>query len=67
MCSACGFRDGPKPLEIRTWICPESACRATHDRDFNAAKNVRYVGRRILAATEPLTEPPTPGPGARRR
>jgi putative transposase len=65
ICSACGFRDGPKPLGIRIWICPEPACGTVHDRDWNAGKNVLHEGRRILAAS--TTEPPTPGPGARRR
>lgn len=65
ICSACGHRDGPKPLHVRTWTCPRPTCRTRHDRDWNAGKNVRYEGRRILAFLS--TEPPTPGPGARRR
>jgi IS605 OrfB family transposase len=44
VCSACGARDGPKPLSVRTWIC--AACRTVHDRDVNAAKNVLALGRR---------------------
>jgi putative transposase len=44
VCSACGVRDGPKPLHIRQWTC--SACGVTHDRDINAAKNVAALGRR---------------------
>uniref|UniRef100_A0AAU2V311 Transposase n=1 Tax=Streptomyces sp. NBC_00003 TaxID=2903608 RepID=A0AAU2V311_9ACTN len=60
ICSACGYRDGPKPLHVRQWTCPN--CGTRHDRDWNAGKNVRYEGRRILAAG--TTEPPTPGPGA---
>ncbi|MFI1159949.1 RNA-guided endonuclease InsQ/TnpB family protein [Streptomyces sioyaensis] len=65
VCSACGHRDGPKPLSVRTWTCPEPTCQTRHDRDWNAGKNVRYEGRRTLAAS--TTPPPTPGPGARRR
>jgi putative transposase len=38
ICSACGYRDGPKPLSIRTWRC--SRCGAVHDRDVNAARNI---------------------------
>ncbi|WP_239149299.1 transposase, partial [Streptomyces sp. SID12501] len=38
-CSACGVKDGPKPLNIREWTC--AACGAVHDRDHNAAKNVK--------------------------
>jgi putative transposase len=62
-CSACGFRDGPKPLHVRTWTCPN--CQVRHDRDWNAGRNIQSEGRRILAAS--TTAPHTPGPGARRR
>lgn len=61
VCSACGHRDGPKPLNVREWTC--SNCGTWHDRDWNAGRAVRAEGRRILAAAEP----PTPGPGASRR
>jgi putative transposase len=42
-CSACGTKDGPKPLSIRTWSC--AACGTVHDRDVNAAKNILAAGR----------------------
>ncbi|QKV67934.1 MULTISPECIES: RNA-guided endonuclease InsQ/TnpB family protein [Streptomyces] len=48
ICSACGFRDGPKPLHVREWTC--SKCGTVHDRDHNAARNVLVEGRRIVAA-----------------
>jgi putative transposase len=48
VCSACGFRDGPKPLHVRQWACGE--CGTVHDRDHNAARNVLFEGRRIVAA-----------------
>ena len=38
MCSACGAKDGPKPLHIRSWQC--QGCGAWLDRDMNAAVNV---------------------------
>ena len=38
ICSACGHRDGPKPLGIRAWAC--QACGVVHDRDVNAARNI---------------------------
>ncbi|NUP60922.1 MAG: transposase [Nonomuraea sp.] len=53
VCSACGFRDGPKPLHIREWTCAE--CGTVHDRDHNAARNVLFEGRRIVAAGRPET------------
>jgi putative transposase len=37
-CSACGVKDGPKPLHVRHWQC--GACGAQLDRDINAAVNV---------------------------
>ena len=47
LCSSCGHRDAPKPLKVRSWICP--ACGTEHDRDLNAARNVLSEGRRIAA------------------
>jgi len=44
VCSACGVKDGPKPLEVRTWAC--AGCGTVHDRDVNAAKNILALGRR---------------------
>jgi putative transposase len=44
VCSACGAKDGPKPLHIRAWACP--SCGAVHDRDVNAARNIVALGRR---------------------
>jgi putative transposase len=38
LCSACGVKDGPKPLHARAWQCP--SCGASPDRDINAAVNV---------------------------
>ncbi len=44
VCSACGVKDGPKPLAVRTWTC--AACGTVHDRDANAARNIAALGRR---------------------
>jgi putative transposase len=47
-CSACGVKDGPKPLHVREWQCP--ACGAWLDRDINAAVNVaRAAGLAVTA------------------
>ena len=43
VCSACGVKDGPKPLSVRHWAC--AACGTVHDRDVNAARNILAVGR----------------------
>ena len=44
VCSACGVKDGPKPLNVREWTC--GGCGAVHDRDVNAARNILALGRR---------------------
>jgi putative transposase len=38
-CSACGYVMGELPFFIREWCCPE--CGIEHDRDINAARNLR--------------------------
>jgi putative transposase len=44
VCSACGVKDGPKPLSVREWTC--AACGTVCDRDVNAARNVLALGQR---------------------
>jgi putative transposase len=46
-CSACGSICDKVPLEIRAWDCVH--CGAHHDRDINAAVNIRDEGLRVLA------------------
>ncbi|MEV8090491.1 RNA-guided endonuclease InsQ/TnpB family protein [Streptomyces nigra] len=48
VCSACGHRDGPKPLDVREWTCP--SCGTWHDRDHNAAKNVKAAAGLAVSA-----------------
>lgn len=43
-CSGCGHIVGSLPLRVREWEC--SACGVVHDRDVNAAINLRKVARR---------------------
>ena len=38
-CSVCGYKLAELPLNIRQWTCPK--CSTIHDRDINAAINVR--------------------------
>ena len=46
-CSCCGSNNPEVTLGVKSWTCPE--CGTVHDRDENAAKNIRDEGRRILA------------------
>ena len=47
-CSQCGYIHKGLKLQDRQWKCPK--CGANHDRDFNAAVNILYEGRRISVA-----------------
>ncbi|MFY9997566.1 MAG: RNA-guided endonuclease TnpB family protein [Leclercia sp.] len=46
-CSCCGFVMKKMPLDVRKWHCPE--CGADHDRDVNAARNIKAAGLVVLA------------------
>ena len=49
MCSCCGtVHSEVKELSVRRWICPD--CGAEHDRDVNAAINIRNEGIRLFLA-----------------
>mgnify|MGYP002777003780 CR=1 FL=1 len=48
LCSNCYFIIDGMPLEIRQWTCPH--CGTHHDRDANAAINIRAEGIRMLKA-----------------
>jgi putative transposase len=46
-CNVCLNQVGSLPLDIRTWTCQH--CQTVHDRDINAAKNIRDEALRILS------------------
>lgn len=41
-CNDCGWRHSELKLSDREWTC--QGCGATHDRDINAARNIRDKG-----------------------
>jgi putative transposase len=52
-CNNCLNRVDSLSLDIRNWQCPK--CGESHDRDINAAKNIRDEGLRILAVGHTAT------------
>lgn len=45
-CSNCGYLiPHSLSLDVREWICPQ--CHTQHDRDVNAALNIKTLGQRI--------------------
>jgi putative transposase len=49
LCSNCFYQVSEMPLDVREWTCPH--CGTHHDRDGNAAINIRAEGIRMLALT----------------
>jgi putative transposase len=62
-CSACGAKDGPKPLHVRAWQCP--ACGTRLDRDINAAVNVAKAAGLAVTACGAQVRPGVPPPALR--
>ena len=46
ICSHCNHQDGKKDLSIREWTC--SNCHVKHDRDINAAINIKNKGLELI-------------------
>lgn len=47
ICSHCHHNDGKKALSIREWTC--TYCHTNHDRDINAAINIRNKGLELIS------------------
>ena len=46
LCSACDYRKSDLTLNQRNWVCP--ICGFKHDRDYNAAINIKKEGIRMI-------------------
>ena len=63
-CSCCGFKLEKLDLATREWTCPH--CGSHHDRDVNAAANIRAEGiRKLRAEGLPVLRRETSSPNAR--
>lgn len=49
LCSNCHYQISELPLDARNWTCP--SCGIHHDRDGNAAMNIRAEGIRMLSSS----------------
>jgi len=61
-CSGCGHRLAELPLAVRAWVCPE--CGAEHDRDINAAINIKHFATMAVGAGSPELKLPERGTAA---
>ena len=52
-CSNCGHTLDKLTLDVRHWTCP--SCNTQHDRDVNAAKNIKAEGHSVLAFGESVS------------
>ena len=49
LCSNCGAKNNELKLHHRTWKC--NVCHVSHDRDINAAKNIKRIGQDMSKLT----------------
>ena len=47
LCHVCGYKNTELTLKDRDWKCP--VCNTEHDRDYNAAINIKQEGLRMLS------------------
>jgi len=49
LCSVCEYKNDALDLSVRAWSCPD--CGTPHDRDVNAAMNIRNEAVKMMTAT----------------
>jgi putative transposase len=60
-CSACGLINESMTLKVRTWTC---RCGAVHDRDVNAAINIKAAGQAASVCGDGVRRPRRNAAGA---
>ena len=65
LCNNCGHLLDELPLSVREWDCPK--CGTHHDRDKNAAINIKRAGQTLLKTTGWVARKVTPTRNERRR
>jgi putative transposase len=55
LCNKCNYKNTELTLKDRTWTCPD--CGESHDRDINAAINIKKEGIKILSNKIGLSSP----------
>lgn len=55
LCHVCGYKKTDLKLSIRKWTCPE--CGTHHDRDVNAAINIKHIGLLALPTVRGKVKP----------
>jgi putative transposase len=56
LCSVCNYKNTDLTLKDRSWVCPN--CKTNHDRDLNAAVNIRNEGMKIkIGLSSPKLKP----------
>lgn len=53
-CNVCGLRKKKMKLHVREWEC--SRCETVHNRDLNAAKNIRYWAKHLVKTGHCMTK-----------
>lgn len=53
-CNVCGLRKKKIKLHVREWEC--SRCETVHNRDHNAAKNIRYWAKHFVKTGHCMTK-----------